>query len=197
MKNKRMKRMKYLLLTTLLLIKAGISFGQVNLCDEENSYHPIDYNIFKLRDSLLSKSVDSIIIYSHWISTGLLNGYGKVIWKKDGETFLIRFNFNREKRTVERQQLTKLSNDSMFNFFFENELDTIKTNPTNERQDLLKLRHDGRHFISINWLGNEYCFVISSFLVLSNLETKRVQWINLFFKEESDIYGIDVMKIRN
>jgi len=192
-----MKYIKYLLFAILLLISVCVSFGQIKLCNERDSRHPIDYKIFELRDSLLSKSVDTIIIYSHWIVTGSFNGYGKVIWKKDGETFLVRFQFHNKDWFTERQQLTKLFNDSMFSFFFENELDTINTNPTYERHDILKMSHDGRHFINIHWSGNKYCFIISNFLIMSNPENKRVQWINHFKEKGTDIYFVDGVSVEN
>jgi len=55
---------RHLLLAILLMMGTCISYGQIKIC-EEDSNHPIDYRIFSFRDSLLRKSVDTVIIYSH------------------------------------------------------------------------------------------------------------------------------------
>lgn len=181
-----MKITKYLFLPILLFINTCISLGQIKLCEEQNSYHPVDYKIFELRDSLLSESVDTIIVYSHWVVTNGFNGYGKVAWKKDGETYLVKFDYDKYDKRIKEEQI-KISNDTMFSFFFENKLDSIKTNPEQE----LRVSHDGRHFINIYWGGNEHCFTIRNVLVQFNSENKRVQWVNYFKEKGTDWYFVD------
>jgi len=90
-------------------------------------------------------------------------------------------------RQVVKQEMTKLSNDSIVSFFFENRLDTITTNPDKltyitapDGITFGSLGHDGRHFISIHWADNEYCFIINDFNVKHSIAHKRVQWINHF-----------------
>jgi len=196
---------RYLLLAILLMVNTYISYGQITLCEEQVSYHPIDYSIISLRDSLLRfKSYrDTAIIYSHWIYTNGWNGYGKVVWKKDGETFLVKFDYDKEKRNVVSGEVTKLPNDSIVSFFFENRLDTITTNPdrltvftTPDGRTFGSLRHDGRHFISICWAGNEHCFIINDFNVQHSIEHRRVQWINYFKEEGTSFFIEDGVEIR-
>jgi hypothetical protein len=174
------------------------SYGQIKIC-EADSYHPIDYKTVAFRDSLFRKSVDTVIIYSHWIYTNGWNGYGKVVWKKNGETFLVKFDYDNKMR----RELTKLPDDSIVSFFFENRLDTITTNPdkltivtTPDGRTFGSMRHDGRHFISIRWSGYEYCFIIDNFTVQHALAHKRSQWIGCFKEEGSSIFFEDGIRFK-
>jgi hypothetical protein len=201
-----MKNIGYLLLTILLMMCAGhTSYGQIKICEEKTSHHPIDYRLISFRDSLLRfKSYrDTAIIYSHWIYTNGWNGYGKVVWKKNGETFLVKFDYDKELRQVVRRELIKLPNDSIVNFFFENRLDTIIANPdkltvftTPDNRTFVTNSHDGSHFISIRWADNEHCFIINDFNVQHSIAHKRVQWINYFKEEGTSIIIEDGVRVR-
>ena len=175
-----------------LLVMSFTSYGQIKICGDVESFHPIDKEIFKLRKHLQTEGVDTIIIYSHWIYTNGFNGYGKVLWKKDGETFQLRLNYNKETSQITMIDTMKVLNDSIVNFFFDYQLESIKKNP--EKQ-YIEMSHDGRHFISINWGGNQYCYTISNLLVQFNPDNKRVQWINYFKEEGTDAIHIDGVRI--
>lgn len=177
-----MNCLKLMFVFILSLTTTLESLSQVNLCGEIDSYHPIDKNLYQLRDSLFSSNIDTVAIYSHWIYTNGFNGYGKVIWIQNGEVYLLRLSYKKETLSIQRDEIKQVDNDSVFTYFFENEIDTIKTNP--DRQEF-SMSHDGRHFFQITWNEESYCFLISNLLVRYNPDNKRVQLINRF-KESRD-----------
>jgi hypothetical protein len=181
--DKSLKKMnkKYLILISILILFAGsnVAYGQINICEDKKSNHPMDNELLKLKDNLQVAGVDTIIVYSHWIYTNGFNGYGKIIWRTKGENFLLQLDYNKETSKVDVSDSILLMNDSTMNFFFDNQLDTIHNNP--EKNDI-QMSHDGRHFISIEWGENRYCFTISNLVVQFNPENERVQWINYFKK---------------
>jgi|SRR5690554_741831 len=189
-----MDKLKYALIPILCLTTAIELFNQVNLCDENKSYHPIDQKLFRIRDSLYTSNVDTVIIYSHWIYTNGFNGYGKVHWKQNGETYCLNLSYKKEKSLIEREEIKKLENDSIFTYFFENMIDIIKTNPENQE---IRMSHDGIHFFEITWNEKKHCFLMPNLIVQFNPENKRVHLINLFKEKETDTIIIDGIRIRN
>jgi len=185
------KKLKWIPLF-VLIVMSSTSYAQTKICGDFESFHPIDKEIFRLRKDLQSTGIDTIIIYSHWIYANGFNGYGKVLWKKNGETFQLRLNYSNETSQITIADTMQILDDSMVNFFFNYQLDTIKINP--EKQDI-QMSHDGRHFISISWGENEYCYTISNLLVQLNPDNKRVRWINYFKEEGTDSIHIDGVRI--
>ncbi len=172
-----------------LFVVSHASFGQVNICEDEQSHHPIDKELFRLRESLQNQAVDTILIYRHWIYTNGFNGYGKVFWKKNGEHYQFGLDFNKETGQIDITDTISVQSDSTVQFFFDHRIDTSKSNP--EKQDM-RMSHDGQHFVSMG-LGaaNHYCFTISNLLVQFNPNHKRVQWINLFKEDKAGAIHID------
>lgn len=187
------KRLNWIYLL-VLLVMSFTSYGQIKFCGDFESFHPVDQEIIKLREHLQTDGIDTIIMYSHWIYTNGFNGYGKVLWKTDGEIFQLRLNYDKETSRITMTDTMQVLNDSIVNFFFDEQLDSIKNNP--EKQDI-QMSHDGRHFISINWGENQYCYTISNLLVQFNPDNKRVQWINYFKEEGTDSIYIDGVRIES
>jgi len=188
-----MNYLKLTLVLNLFLTTEIELFSQINLCEDKESHHPIDKQLIQIRDSLFTSKIDTVIIYSHWIYTNGFNGYGKVQWKQNGETYLLKLFYNKES-SIERDEIKKLESDTIFTYFFGNKIDTLKTNP--DRQDFY-LSHDGRHFFHITWNTKSYCFLMTNLLVQFNPDNKRVHLINLFKEKETDTFIIDGKRVRN
>jgi len=182
---KKMRNLKNIFLTLFAASLFYTAQGQINLCGDSISDFPIDKKLFHIRESLRKSGIDTIVIYSHWIYTKDLIGYGKVCWKKKGQSYLIFLSIKSENPTPIEPSVAIAkeykTTDSLINFFFENNLDTIETNQDKWTE------YDGRHFISISWSENEYCFVIPDSIVQSNPENKRVQWIKNFKSESAGV----------
>lgn len=176
-----------------LFMIGATSHGQTKICGETESFHPLDREMVKLQKYLQSSGVDTIIIYRHWIYTNGFNGYGKALWKKDGKTFQLILNYNKETLQITRSDTLHVSKAAGLSFFFNQQIDTINSNPV--KQDY-RMSHDGRHYISIRWGDNSYCYTISNLLVQFNPNSKRVQWINFFKEDETDQIRIDGVKVR-
>jgi len=84
---------KYLTISLIVFISTQM-YGQVNTCGSQQSYFPVDMRILSISDSLQKEGTDTILIYSHRLSTGSFNGYGKVIWKKHGNCYQIKVPFH-------------------------------------------------------------------------------------------------------
>lgn len=168
-------------------------YSQVNLCGEKESYHPLDNQLYQIRDSLSISKVDTVIIYSHWIHSNGWNGYGKVQWRQNGETYSVRISFNKETSSIKRGEIKKLENDTAFHYFFDNRIDTIKANPDSQDQ---RISHDGRHFFQIIWNTESYCFILPNLLAQFNPNHKRVHLIHFFKEEGTDILIIDGNKAK-
>lgn len=190
----QMNKLKFALISILCLTTAIELFSQVNLCEEKESYHPVDQKLFRIRDSLSTSKIDTIIIYSHWIHTNGFNGYGRVLWRQNGKTYCLRVSYKKATSPNERYEIMKLENDSIFTYFFENKIDTIKTNPDNQK---MRVSHDGRHFFQITWNKENYCFLIPDLLVQFNPDNKRVHLINLFKEKGTDTIIIDRIRVNN
>ncbi len=185
--------MKLINLFSLLLLGYA-SYGQGNACEITNPSYPINKELFRLREKLQSEGIDTIVIYSHWIYTNGYNGYGKVLWKKDGVVYQLRLSHNHGASNFPKDDTIQLKNDSIVGFFFDNQLDSIKENPVKQE---IRMSHDGIHFISINWGENQYCFTISNLLVQFNPENKRVEWISHFKEDGTDFIHFDGIRIES
>ena len=150
--------------------------AQTKLCEEE-SFHPVDYELVKLRNRLQSKGVDSILIYRHWIHTNGYNGYGKIIWNIGGETFQQKFSC---KDKVTSSEVVRLEHDTFINFYFQNKVDTISSNP--DKPDI-NISHDASHFISFYHDSKNYCFFISGLEVEFNQTNDRAKWVKMLSDE--------------
>ncbi len=116
-----MKRQSYISLWTLVLflLTAIKTFGQVSICGDRQSSHPVDIKALHLKDSLLLTGIDTIIVYRHWLGTNGFNGYGKVIWLDKGQSFQYKIDFENGSGNygIKQVNLSKLISDSLISFF--------------------------------------------------------------------------------
>lgn len=157
-----MKRRLYISLWTLglCLLTAIQTFGQVSICGDRQSSHPVDIKALHLRDSLQLTGIDTIIVYRHWLGTNGFNGYGKVIWVDKGQCFQYKIDFENSGGNygIKQVNLSKLNSDSLISFFFDNHIDTVTSNPTKQE---VKMSHDAQHFVQVNYKNTSYCYLIS------------------------------------
>lgn len=172
-----MKNKKLQILIILIIFSFKLN-GQITICGEYKSHHPIDVENFKIKDSLIENGIDTILVYRHWKYTNGFNGYGKVIWKDNGINYQCKTIF--ENNETKALGIQKLDNDSLINYYFKNGLDTIKENPTNS---MVSATHDASHFVEISYGKKSYCYVIKGFIVFFNPENLRANWINILADE--------------
>ena len=158
------------------------TFGQVNTCSNRQSSFPVDKRITEIRDSLLNTGIDTVLIYSHRLSTGSFDGYGKVIWKNHGDCFQLKIPFHNNDSLYGpgQQELSMLKNDSAINFFFINRIDKITSVPVCAS---INIRHDAVHFVAINFTEQEYCYVVKGFPIQDNPDHTLSKWIMLLADE--------------
>lgn len=169
-------------ITLLFIFTVKVTFAQIVICGNKQSFHPIDIRAFQLRDSLQHRGIDSIIVYRHWSTTNGYNGYGKIIWIDNGKCFQIKIILKtaNELKEILQTKIFKLSSDSVFTFFFYNQIDTITANPT--KQDI-KMSHDAQHFAQISCGDKSHCFIIPGLLVQFNTDHLRAKYISMLADE--------------
>ncbi len=192
-----MKSKSYKLILGFLILISVQTYGQVNTCGNEQSNHPVDKRIIEIRDSLQKTGIDTILIYSHWLSTGSFNGYGKVIWKNQGICYQLKIPFHNGDGLygLGQQEFKILVNDSIIDFFFMNRIDTITVIPTYQS---INIRHDAIHFVEISYKGQKFCFVMRGLPIEDNPDNTLSKWFFLLADDNVApiryIDGIEVHK---
>ncbi len=191
-----MKRRLYISLWTLglCLLTAIQTFGQVSICGDKQSSHPVDIRALHLRDSLRQAGIDTIIVYRHWLGTNGFNGSGKVIWIYKGRCFQYKIEFenNGSNYGIKQVNLSKLYSDSLINFFFDNHIETVTSNPTKQG---IQMSHDEEHFVELSYKNKNYCYLISGLLVLFNSDNLRAKFVSLLSNENDSVIRIDGNRI--
>ncbi len=191
-----MKRRLYISLWTLglYLLTAIQTFGQVSICGDKLSSHPVDIKALYLKDSLRLAGIDTIIVYRHWLGTNGFNGYGKVIWIDKGRCFQykIEFDYIGPNFGIKHLDFSKLYSNSLINFFFDNQIDTVKKNPTKKR---IIMSHDAEHFVMVSCKNYNYCYLISGLLVFFNSDNLRAKFVSLLSDENNSDIRTDGVSI--
>jgi hypothetical protein len=173
----------------LYLFTSNLTFGQVVICGDKQSSHPIDIRAFQLRDSILQTGIDTIIVYRQWYSANGYNGYGKIIWLDKGQCFQCKITLeNNANNEIHQTKISKLISDSLFTFFSSNHIDTITTNPTKQE---IKMSHDARHFVQVSYKDKTICYIITGLLVQFNPENPRAKFIRMLSDENVSSVTID------
>lgn len=186
----------YRLIFGFLVLNSVHSHGQVNTCGKEQSNHPIDKRIIEIRDSLQNTGIDTILIYSHWFYTGSFNGYGKAIWKHHGIGYQLKIPFHNGDGLygLGQQEVKILGNDSIFDFFFMNGIDTITEMPTYQS---INIKHDAIHFVEISYERLKFCFVLRGLIIQDNPNNRISKWFFLLADENvSPIRFIDCIEVQ-
>jgi len=194
--NIMMKSKSYMLILGFLVLISVQTYGQVNICSNEQSNHPIDKRIIEIRDSLQKIGIDTILIYSHWLYTGSFNGYGKAIWKYQGICYQLKIPFHNgdEFYGLGQQDFRILGNDSIIDFFFMNRIDTITVIPTYQS---INIRHDAIHFVEISYKSQEFCFVLRGLPIQDNPNNILSKWFFLLADENlAPIRFIDGIEVQ-
>jgi hypothetical protein len=188
MNTQRIKRRVYISLSTLgfYLFTISPSLGQVSICDNIESFHPVDIRALQLRDSLQKAGVDTIIVYRHWLVTNGFNGYGKVLWLNKGQCY--QYKIKLENYDTQKIYHLEVKSDSLFNYFFDHQIDTITTNPTKQN---VKMSHDSQHYVEVSYRNDRRCFLISGLLVQLNQHNLRAKFISLLSDEDVSFIKID------
>lgn len=182
-----------LLITGILGLTLSRAFGQIILCDSFQSHHPIDIRLLQTKDSLIRSGIDTIILYRHSLHTNGFNGYGKAIWINGGQTNQLRWNINHSsnKLSLSEASFPKSNQDSLFNFFILNKIDTLLsplTKPT------IYISHDGSHFVDVYINQRKYCNLIADLIVQTNEGNALADFIDMLKEDKS--YKITIEAIR-
>ena len=192
-----MKRRLYISLWALglSLLTAIQAFGQVSICGDRQSSHPVDIRALHLRDSLRQTGVDTIIVYRHWLETNGFNGYGKVIWLDKGQCLQYKIEFENSSGNygIGQVKLSKLKSDSLFTFFFSNHIDTVTNNPTKQE---MQMSHDAEHYVEVSYKTKSYCYLISGLLVQFNPDNLRANFANLLSDNKGSAVKVNGVRIR-
>lgn len=171
------------LLITIILFTAccRVSAQQVSITAKHQSiiicggqhHHPVDVQAKLLADSLKATGIDTILIFRHWLGVNGYNGYGKVLWLDKGVLKQYRINFvnHLPEYGIKSIQYSTIGTDSIFSFYFTNNLQSITSNP--EMQSEVWMSHDANFFIYLEAKGKINCFDIDGLLVGYNPEHLR------------------------
>ena len=142
-------------------------------------FHPIDIKAEQISDSLKNKGVDTILIYRHWLGMNGFNGYGKVLWVKNGliHQYFIDFKNHIDDYRIKSINYSEVWNP-IFSFFFQNKIDTIKTSPKSKTQGP---DHDSNHFIQIIIGVFQFCFDVDGQALKDDPSHPYSQMIALVF----------------
>jgi hypothetical protein len=186
--NKQLKNLFWTL--TLCIVTTLQSVGQVSICGDRQSSHPLDIKALDLRDSLRLTGIDTIIVYRHWLGTNGFNGYGKVIWLDKGQCFQYKIDFENSGGNygIKQVNLYKQNSDSLISFFFDNHIDTVTSNPTKGE---IQMSHDAEHFVEMNYKNISYCYLIGGLLVQFNSDNLRAKFVRLLSDENASSIIID------
>jgi hypothetical protein len=176
----------------ILLFITFPTFGQVNICEDKQSSHPIDIKLIELKDSLEKVGIDTFILYRHWSFTNGYNGYGKLIWADKGRYFQSKFALENSK--IKQIQDEQPVSDALFRFFIDNQIEQIKTNPT--KQDI-NVSHDAQHLVQVSFKNSSSCYLILGALIISNLDNLRVKFVKLLTDEKVTFFYIDGERVRS
>ncbi|MGG9961158.1 hypothetical protein [Ferruginibacter sp. SUN106] len=159
----------------IILDSVTAKHGNIKICGTDH-YHPVDIKAKLISDSLKAKGIDTLLIYRDWLGTNGFNGYGKVLWLDKGVLKQYRINFINEAPYygIKSINFSIIKSDSIFSFYFRNNLQSVSTNPT--KQDMW-MSHDSDHFIYLEANGKIYCFNISGLLVEYNPENLRSKFV--------------------
>jgi hypothetical protein len=177
-----------LIIKILIFIALQIN-GQIEICGDNKSYHPIDKQIFIFKDSLQKEGVDTILVYRHWESVGSFNGYGKVIWSENGNQF--QYDVSIQKDVEKNEIINKkrnLENDNLISFYFKNNLNLIIEHP---KQTMIGFPQDASHFVKIIYSDKEYCFEIEGLDIKFGEKNLRAEWVKLLTDKEPCLVKID------
>ncbi|MBS1560235.1 MAG: hypothetical protein JSS89_01385 [Bacteroidetes bacterium] len=176
-------KMNKLLLRLLWVLTLCIAFpvhgvGQVTICGDRQSYHPVDIKALQVRDSLRQAGIDTIVVYRHWIGTNGFNGYGKVIWLENGRCLQYKYELVRKNGTYGDILVTSsiVRSDSLLRFFFEKHVESVSSNPTKQG---FVLDHDSEHYVDVWYQGIRYCYIIKGMLVDENPDDLRASFVNM------------------
>lgn len=171
------------------------TYGQVSICGNSPSSHPVDVKALYLRDSLRLKDIDTIVVYRHWLWKNGFNGYGKVVWVDQGQCFQYKIEFenNAGNYGIKQVIFSKINSDSPIDFFFANNLDTVTSNPTKQ---LIQASDDSEHFIEVSCKNKVYCYLISGLLVQFNPDHLRAKFVRLLSDKDVSNTIIDEKSIR-
>ena len=183
MRHEKEKMKSRIIITKVLIFIALQLNGQIKICGDSESYHPIDKHMFILKDSLQKEGVDTILLYRHWESVGSFNGYGKVIWSENGNHFQYNISIQKdvEKNDFTSDRIYDLENDSLISFYFKNNISLITEHP---KQTMIGLYQDASHFIKLIYSDKEYCFTIDGLDVRFGEKNLRAEWVKLLAIEE-------------
>ncbi len=164
--------------------------GQVVICDDKNSYHPVDMRIVQFKDSLQKENVDTVLIYRHWESVGSFNGYGKIFWIDKGVHFECKISMSdwASNGAVATSKVLASESDALLNFYFDNNLKSITEHP---KQTMINFYQDASHFVELIHLDDEYCFLIDGLDVRYGDKNLRAEWIKLLADKEVCSVRID------
>ncbi|MCI4670386.1 MAG: hypothetical protein MRZ79_19770 [Bacteroidia bacterium] len=176
----------FLFFSILFISTSHAQHAEINICDEENSYHPIDEQLFARKDSLKNLGIDSILIYRHWRYRNGFNGYGKLIWVKNRKILVqkVLFHNGSDKYGFEALEVRELHSDSAMNFYFEKRVDTLTDkNP----KPFIQMTHDASHFLEFSYQDITYCFALDGAIRAEHPNYFKSQWINLLADEKDVI----------
>lgn len=172
---------------------ASKASGQVAICEDKKSYHPVDIKAMQIMDSLIQAGIDTVIVYRHWLGTNGFNGYGKVLWLNKGQCFQCKIEFENRTNKIKKIAYSILQSDSVFRFFFVNHIDTIRNNPV--QQDMY-ISHDAEHYFYISYGPKNYCYLIGGLKVRYNPDNGRSELIYLLADENVSAFSVDGVRIR-
>jgi hypothetical protein len=177
-----------------ILDSVSAKHGKISICGQDH-YHPVDIKAKLIFDSLRTTGIDTLIIFRHWFGMNGFNGYGKVIWLDKGVLKQYRINFiNRAPEYgIKSIDLTTIKSDSVFSFYFGNNLSSLKSNPP--RKTNFWMSHDSNYFVYLEANNEVYCFDIDGLFVQDNPDNLRIMFLKKLQIESSkyidEVYGKD------
>ena len=136
----------------LIFITCFISISGHSQNNNKKYWFQMDYAAEKIINDLDSLGIDTILTSFYHLDNGRGSNATKIIfWKKNGETFVNAVRLKKiDKFKVFGQ--SKLPSDSIFQFFFDNRLDTVTSNPKSE----LSISHNFGYSVDFKYGSSKY-----------------------------------------
>ena len=163
----------YLLILTVFCL---LSFTSTNDCDF-NQNLKLDQRLIQIKDSL---SVDTLILYRHWIHTNGENGYAKIFYSQEGNYAKKTLEFNTDKLNLIETKWQPLNqSDSIFKFLSQNEPKIITESYPYKNDIIVTETHSGQHIIQVIVKKQiEFCDKISEVDISCNYDVPQKSLIH-------------------
>jgi len=133
--------------------------------------------------NLISEGIDTVLLCKYIFDNGSLPiEKAFVLWTDNGKGYLKAF-FNNPQHNPTENEIVLFESENLINFFFENRIDTVKTNPESDSW----ISHSLGYSVQLYTLNYFYRERITDFLIREDEEHIKSKWWNLISEKLGSI----------